>query len=98
MVRNVQVSFKSFGPILRLLQKEILELEVSEGSTVRDVIDEVLLLGGKELRQLVLHQGEVSGNLIVILNRKDVRTLEDELATVVTNGDQVAILPHIQGG
>lgn len=98
MVTNVLVSFKSFGPIRRLLQKEILELEVPEGSTVRDVIDQVIQTTGEGLRELIIHQGEVSGNLIVILNRKDVRTLEDELATLVNDGDQVAILPHVQGG
>ncbi|TFF92181.1 MoaD/ThiS family protein [Candidatus Thorarchaeota archaeon] len=98
MVKNVLISFKAFGPMRRLLQKGMLELKMSEGSTVRDVIDDVLLIGGEELAKLVLHQGEVSGNLIVLLNRRDVRTLENELDTEVTDGDQLTLLPHVQGG
>lgn len=90
--------FKSFGPIRRLLKQSELELEVPEGCTVRCVIDEVLRIGGEELSNLILHRGELSGNLIVLLNRRDVRTLEAGFDVVVSEGDQVTLLPHVQGG
>ena len=98
MVSKVQIVFKPFGPIRRLLRKSTLELEVPEGCTVKFVIDEVLRIGGEELGRLILHKGELSGNLIVLVNRRDVRTLEDGLDVVMHEGDQVALLPHVQGG
>jgi MoaD family protein len=98
VVRTVLVLFKSFGTIRRVLQKQLLELDMPEGSTVRDVIDEVVSIGGPPLRRIVLHEGEVSGNLIVLLNRRDVRTLDGEFSVQVSEGDMVSLLPHVQGG
>ena len=54
-------------------------------------------MGGDELSRLILHDGEISGNLIVMLNKKDVETLGG-IDIVVHDGDEVAILPHVQGG
>ncbi len=54
-------------------------------------------LGGKELRKLMMHGDDISGNLIVMLNKKDVETLGG-IDIVVHHGDEVAILPHVQGG
>ena len=98
MVRNVLVLFKSFGTIRRVLQKQLLELDMPEGSTVRDVIDEVVNIGGPPLSRLVLREGEISGNLIVLLNKRDVRTLDGEFGVQVSDGDVVTLLPHVQGG
>ena len=91
------IRFKSFGPIRRLLEKQIIELDVPSGSTVFQVIQIVVDIGGQALRDLMLDNGQVSGNLIVILNKKDVSTLGD-LSISVNEGDEIAVLPHVQGG
>lgn len=93
----MKVKFKSFGPIRRLLKEKIIDVEVPQGSTVRQVVYKVVELGGEELRKLMIHRDEISGNLIVILNKKDVETLGG-IDIVVHHGDEVAVLPHVQGG
>jgi molybdopterin converting factor small subunit len=93
----VLVSFKSFGPIRRALTNQVLELEVPDDSTVRLVIDRIVEIGGDEVRRLIMEGDRISGNLIVMLNKKDVTTLEGE-HTPVHENDEVAVLPHVQGG
>lgn len=61
------------------------------------VIQAVLELGDQSLRDLILDQGKISGNLIVILNKKDVSTLGG-VDISVNEGDEIALLPHVQGG
>lgn len=94
----LQVAFKSFGPIRRLLHKQVIELDVPEGSNVRQVIDTIVAMKGEDLKRLILDGNEISGNIIVLLNKKDTSTLEDGLHTAVHEGDEVALLPHVQGG
>jgi MoaD family protein len=97
MVRYLKVKFKSFGSVRRLLKDKIIDVEVPTGSTVRQVVNHVVEMGGEELQKLIMHNGEISGNLIVLLNKKDVETLGG-IDIVVHDGDEVAILPHVQGG
>ena len=91
------VSFKSFGPIRRLLENQLIEVEVPEGATVLQVIQIVADLGGPALKDLILKNDNVDGNLIVMLNKKDVSTIGGVELTV-SNGDEIALLPHVQGG
>lgn len=97
MVRHLKIKFKSFGSVRRLLKEKVMEIEVPTDSTVRQVVESVVELGGEELKQLIMHNDDVSGNLIVMLNKKDVETLGG-IDIVVHDGDEVAILPHVQGG
>ncbi len=97
MVSSLRVLFKSFGPIRRLLGKKVIEVEVPEGSTVRRVIETIVKQSGKELYKLIMDKDEISGNLIVILNKKDVDTLGG-VDIIVSEDDEIAILPHVQGG
>ncbi len=93
----MKVNFKSFGLLRRLLGNKILELEVQEPATIQDVIERVLEIGGPEVKNLVVDGDRISGNLIVMLNLKDTNTL-DGANTPVEDGDEVAVLPHVQGG
>ena len=97
MVSILRVLFKSFGPIRRLLGKKIIEVDVPEGSTVRQVVNTIVEQSGEELSKLIMDKDRISGNLIVILNKKDVETLGG-VDIVVREGDVIAILPHVQGG
>ncbi len=81
----------------RLLKEKVIDVEISDDSTVRQVVNRVVELRGEELRKLIMHNGDISGNLIVMLNKKDVETLGG-IDIVVHDGDEVAILPHVQGG
>jgi len=97
LVRYLKIRFKSFGPVRRLLKEKVIDVEVPRDSTVRQVVNRVIEIGGMELRNLLIHDDEISGNLIVMLNKKDVETLGG-IDIVVHDGDEVAILPHVQGG
>jgi molybdopterin synthase sulfur carrier subunit len=91
------VRFKSFGPLRRVIGEAIIDLDVEEGSTVKQVVDKVIEEWGTEVRQLIMDDNKISGNLIVLLNMKDVTTLGGVDIPVNAN-DEVAILPHVQGG
>ena len=93
----MRVMFKPFGPLRRLLKENLIKIEVPSGSTVREVISRVIEIGGPNMNRLIMNGSCISGNLIVLLNRKDVTNLDGE-ATLVSEGDVVSILPHVQGG
>ncbi len=91
------VRFKAFGTIRQHLGKKIVEVNVPESSTVFDVIQAVIELGNSSLHGIIMEQGEISGNLIVLLNKRDVSTLGG-VGILVNKGDEIALLPHVQGG
>lgn len=93
----LHVVFKSFGQLRRVLGKQSIEIDVPEGSTVRRVVEEVIALGGQELSRYIMEGNRISGNLILLLNKRDIDTLAGE-GTVVKEGDEIAVLPHVQGG
>ncbi len=93
----MRVSFKSFGPMKRVVGSPVIELEVPKDSTIFQVIVSVIEAKGPELERLVMDGDEISGSLIVLLNRRDIDTLQG-LETVVNDGDEIALLPHVQGG
>ena len=93
----MKVKFKSFGPLRRVLKGKVIELDVPEESTVRQVVDTMLEKYGEDAKLLVLDGDRISGNLILMLNHTDVDTIAGE-HTIVKEGDEVVILPHVQGG
>jgi MoaD family protein len=93
----LRVLFKSFGQLRRILGNQLIEVDVPEGSTVRKVIERVVALGGPELERYIMEGGHISGNLILLLNKRDIDTLGGE-NTLVKGGDELAVLPHVQGG
>ena len=40
---------------------------------------------------------KISGNLIILLNMRDIDALDGQ-DTLVQEGDEVTLLPHVQGG
>ncbi len=75
----------------------MMEVEVPSGSTVLQVVQRVAEIGGAKLKDLILKNGGIDGNLIVMLNKKDVSTLGG-IGISVSEGDEIALLPHVQGG
>ncbi|MDF1537633.1 MAG: MoaD family protein [Candidatus Thorarchaeota archaeon] len=89
--------FKSFGPLRRLIGEGIIDLEVKEGSTVFQIVSTVIDKWGSDAERLVMDGDDISGNLIVLLNMKDIDTMGG-VNMPVKDGDEIAILPHVQGG
>jgi len=70
---------------------------VPEGSTVLHVVEQVVQFGGPPLKDLVIENGKIDSNLIIMLNKRDVSTLGGP-DIIVKAGDELALLPHVQGG
>ena len=88
---------KSFGQLRKVLGSQSIEIDMSEQSTIRDVIDRVIAIGGASVKRQVMEGDRISGSLIVLLNKRDIDTLQGA-NTTLKEGDEVAILPHVQGG
>jgi molybdopterin converting factor small subunit len=74
-----------------------IEIEVPEESTIRTVIESVIEFGGPHVEKLILDDERISGNLIILLNKRDVDALAGQ-DTEVQEGDEITLLPHVQGG
>jgi molybdopterin converting factor small subunit len=79
------------------LGARVIEIEVPEESTIGTVIDRVIELGGPSVEKLILDNTSVSGNLIILLNKRDIDALDGQ-DTIVHEDDEVTLLPHVQGG
>jgi len=93
----MQVRFKPFGSLRRKIGEKEMVLDLNEGATVGDALDEVLEKSEEEVRHIFMTEGKLSGNLILMLNKTSVESLEGE-DTKLHDGDEIALLPHIQGG
>lgn len=93
----MRIYFKTFGPLRQLLGARMIEIQVPEKSTIRKVIEQVIEIGGPSVEKLLLHEAEISGNLVILLNKRDIYALDGQ-DTIVNVGDEVMLLPHVQGG
>jgi molybdopterin converting factor small subunit len=76
----------------------MVSFDVDSTATVRDVIGTAIERYGSDLEDILLNKdGSISGNLIVMLNGHDTDLLRG-LDTPVQRNDEIAVLPHVQGG
>jgi sulfur-carrier protein len=68
-----------------------------DGSTVREVVDNLIRTYPGLSAQLLAADGQVNGFVNVFLNDTDVRHL-DGLGTPVTERDSIVLLPAMAGG
>ncbi len=93
----LRIVFKPFGPFRRVCGASEIPLTLEHAHTVNDVIQELLERFGPDLQNLLIEDGTVNGNVIIMLNKRDIATLGG-LDTPIRDGDEIAILPHVQGG
>jgi MoaD family protein len=96
-VDELRIFFKTFGPLRKHLGAKVIEIEIPIQSTVETVIDRVIELGGPPVEKIILEESKVSGNLIILLNKRDIDALNGQ-HTIVQDGDELTVLPHVQGG
>jgi molybdopterin synthase sulfur carrier subunit len=95
----VKVSVRLFTTLRELTGKseKILEFNMKT-VTVKDVLETLVKLHGKELRDYMYDEKKkVREHLQLLVNGKSVSLLE-ELDTQLKDGDQVAIVPPVGGG
>jgi|BarGraNGADG00211_3_1021988.scaffolds.fasta_scaffold09480_3 MoaD family protein, archaeal len=69
---------------------------VFEASTIRDVLM-TLRSEHPALQPLLCDDGEVRPYITILINGKNIRDME-ALATILSDGDEVAIFPPVSGG
>jgi len=95
----MKIKVRAFASFREILGKEI-EMELKEGSTVRDLL-EALASSSPKLKEAAFDD---SGNLLdyvlLMINRKRIDPSDPEayLKTELKDGDEVAIFPPVAGG
>jgi molybdopterin synthase sulfur carrier subunit len=90
------VHIRAFANFRDILGKD-LNVEVKEGSTVKDLLDD-LILSRESLKSAVFDEsGKVREYVILMKNRKNIDNLAG-LGTELSEGDEVATLPPVAGG
>ena len=90
------IHVRSFASFRDILGKE-LRVELKEGSTVKDLLDD-LISTRQRLKSAVFDEsGKVKEYVILMKNRKNIESLGG-LDTELAEGDEVAILPPVAGG
>ena len=90
------IHVRSFASFRDILGKE-LSVELKEGSTVKDLLND-LISTRQRLKSAVFDEsGKVREYVILMKNRKNIESLGG-LDTELAEGDEVAILPPVAGG
>lgn len=93
----MKVKVKFFALIREVAGVKEVEEEVEDNTTVRELLEKLCKRMPEKFRNLIFDGHEVSKNLIILVNRKGIRELDD-LETKLKDGDEVALLPPVSGG
>jgi MoaD family protein len=75
-----------------------IELDLSEGSALKILVEEVIRLYPR-LQPLLLNEtGQLLGHVHVFINGRDSQFLPAGVATAISSGDKVDIFPPVAGG
>jgi molybdopterin synthase sulfur carrier subunit len=92
----MKVSF--YANMRQIVGDKTVEVPVPEGTTVRQLLDEVVGCY-PPLREIILNEkDEVSRSVHVFVNGRGMLQLQDGLATVLSHDDAVDIIPAVAGG
>jgi molybdopterin synthase sulfur carrier subunit len=91
----MKIIVKPFANFREILGRE-LEIELKDGSTVRDLL-KVLALENERLKKEAFDEsGKLKDYVLLMKNRKMVD--RDSLDVPLAQGDEVAIFPPVSGG
>lgn len=94
------VRVKFFANVRQLMGKEevVLDLDPSKRYTLKDILLEVMRAENKDLSTVLLEvKGESRGAVRVVVNGKEIRSLDGSEATI-QNGDCITVFPLLAGG
>ncbi len=96
--RFVRVRVKFFGDLYELIGTFKLELEVTNGLSIRDLIDLISHTFNPKFTEAVLDgDDKLKGEYVVLVNGKAIEWLNG-LATKLNDDDEVVFLPPAEGG
>ncbi len=91
---KVRIRFR--GPLASQLPTEIVNLEVSEGSTLQQVL-EVALREFPMVKELWDTPEQIDRDALLLKNEVDVGLL-DGLSTIIESDNEIVVLPLVHGG
>lgn len=92
----MQVHF--YATLRQIVGQKTVDIDIPEGSTVRDLIDEILELYPLLRKDLVDDGGNLYGHVHVLINGRDAPFLEDALETELRHEDTISVFPAVGGG
>jgi len=95
----ITVKVHTILTIKKILGKGAVELSVSEGSTLGELLTTMVNRWGHELAESLFEaeSRDVLPHIRLMVNGQDI-TFLDGMETVLQNGDEVLILPPVSGG
>lgn len=84
---TINVKIRALGVFKELFGNKLLTIKLKENSTVKSVVQK---LAGSEVN-------DVWSNAIILVNGKEISVL-DGLETIVSDGDEIVLLPVSHGG
>lgn len=94
----MKVTVRYYGVVREAINKRTEDVEVSDGSTIGDLMKHIVETKNPQLREMIYDkQGQVRDFLAYVINEVDVRSL-DGFNTELKEGDVVLLLPPIGGG
>ena len=93
---DVKINFLSLLADITKIKE--LNLSVHDNTTIKEILERLISKFGKDFERKILDSPDSLSKYIILgLNGKDIRTLEN-LDTVVTHHDEILLLPAIAGG
>lgn len=87
-----------YATLRQIVGGKTLDLEIPQGTTVRQLLTEIIQKYPLIKRELFDEKGELYRHVHVLVNGRDVPYLENVLDTVLTSEDMVTIFPAVGGG
>ena len=92
----MEVNF--FAGLRQIVGQKTVEISIPEGSTARQLVNEVVRNYPALERELFDGQGNLYGHVHVVINGRDIRYLEGSLEREISAEDRVSLFPAIGGG
>ncbi len=87
-----------YATLRQIVGGKTVDLNIPEGATLRQLLDEIIQLHPLLRRELFDETGELYGHVHVLVNGRDVPYLENILDTILNPEDTVNIFPAVGGG
>jgi len=93
----MKIKFQAVGVLTEFLRKGK-ETIKGDGLTVQGVLDALVIKYGNPLADELYNDGELQKDLSIILNGRNILSLEDKFQTILKDGDELVMTPYIPGG
>lgn len=96
---SITVKISAILTIKEVLGQGSLEFSVPKGSSIHDTLLSMSKKWGKKLESLIFNSdGSLLPYIRVMVNGRDLEFLENKIDTILTEGDEILILPPVAGG